>query len=303
MKYTLQEARAILGVNKNSSKEEIERKYDVALKKHRILKQEGTLDESAEEEFQKCTDAYRIIMGYEVDEPKVEKKETYTDKAFEKVGIDRKKADNFFHYYKFHILIGLIAIIVIAFTIRSFVTRVEPDITVGLLGIVNQEAMDGFEDKIKQNVPEIKEIAVDSAMLSGDSNDPQAYAYMQKAMVLIAASETKLFLVSKYAYDSYATNGAFMDLGDIAKNLDIDVSKSDYLKLRVVDEWEEPKDINSERKPKVYKDAEPQLYGIDVTNSEFFKGIDIIGPEKILVIKAGTEDLNLILKLVKLFAK
>ncbi len=303
MKYTLQEARAILGVTKDSSKEEIEKRYDVILKKHRILKQEGNLDESAEYTFQKCTDAYRIIMGYEVDEPKVERKETYTDKAFQKVGIDRKKADNFFHYHKFHILIGIIAVIVIAFTIRSFVTRVEPDITIGMLGIVNQQAVDGFENKIKENVPEIKEISVDSAMLSGDSNDPQAYAYMQKAMVLIAASDTDLFLVNKYAYDSYATNGAFMDMGGIAKDLDIDVSKSDYLKLRVVDEWEEPKDMNSERKPKTYKDTEPQLYGIDVTNSEFFKGLDVVGPEKILVIRAGAENLDLILKLVKLFAK
>ena len=35
-----------------------------------------------------------------------------------------------------------------------------------------------------------------------------------------------------------------------------------------------------ERKVKKYRDAEPKLYGIDVTNSEFFKGIDVIGPEK-----------------------
>lgn len=304
MKYTLQEARTILGVAKNSSKDEIEKKYDVVLKKHRMMKMDGTLDEAAEAQFQKSTDAYRIIMGYEVEEPKVERKETYTDKAFEKVGIDRKRADNFFHYYKYHILIGIIALIILGFTIHSFVTRVEPDITIGLLGEVNQDATDSFKQKIVKNVPEIKEVAFDSALISNNYNDSQSYAYIQKAMVLLAASDIDLFLVNKYAYDNYANSGPFMALDGIAKELNLDVSKSEYLKLRVVEEWEEPtNNTKQERKPKTYSDAEPKLYGIDVTNSEFFKDINVIGPEKILVVRVDPKKYDLVLKLIKLFVK
>ena len=303
MKYTLQEARKILGVTKASSKEEIEKKYDVILKKYRILKLEGNLNEAAEAEFHKSTDAYRIIMGYEVEEPKVAKKETYTDKAFDKVGIDRKKADNFFHYYKYHILIGIVAAIIIVLTVRSIVTKVEPDISIGLMGQINYEVQDSFKDKITKNVPEIKEISLDTVVLS-DRQDEQSYAYLQKAVVLLAASDIDMFLVNKYAFDTYAINGAFMPLDQIIKNNNIDISDSKAIKLRVVDEWEEPSSTtDTQRRPKSYVDAEPKLYGIDVTNNEFFKDLNVIGPEKILVVRVEPKNYDLVLKLIKLFTK
>lgn len=303
MKYTHKEAREILGVTKKSSKYDIETKYDIAMKKYKLLKSEGKLDEKAEADYIRSTDAYRIVMGYEVDEPKVERKETYTDKAFKKAGIDRKKTNNFFYYYKFHILISIVAVIVIALTVRSFIYRVEPDITIGLIGEVYTDGYNKLETKIKEKIPEIKEIAFDSAMVTDNYTNEQSYANMSKAMVLLTASDTKLFLMNKYAYNKYAKDGAFMALEDVAKELKIDVSKSDYLKLRVVDEYEESTSVEEEPKVLKYRDAEPKLYGIDVTNSEFFKGIDIIGPEKILVIRVNPEDTDLILKLVKLFAK
>lgn len=303
MKYTKQEARKILGVTKASSKEEIEKKYDVLLKKHRIMKMEGSLDEDAEAEFQKSTDAYRVIMGYEVEEPKIVRKKTYADKAFEKAGIDKKNADNFFHYHKYHILIGILAMVLIAYTVHSFVTRVEPDITIGLLGEVNYDAQDSFKAKIVKNVPEIKEVAFDSAVLSSNVSQEQSYAYLQKAMVLIAASDIDLYLVNKYAFDTYAKNGAFMALDDLAKELNIDISKSESLKLRVVDEWENPSSPTDKPIPKTYVDAQPRLYGIDVSNNEFFKDINIIGPEKILVVRDGHKNYDLALKLVKLFTR
>jgi hypothetical protein len=303
MKYTMQEARKILGVTKSSLKDDIEKKYDVIMKKYRILKSNGTLGIKDEEDFAKKTEAYRIVMGYEVDIPHVERKETYTDKAFQKAGVDRKKADNFFHYYKFHILISIVAIIVVVLTVRSFVTKVEPDITIGVMGEVNQQAFDALGAKIKAKVPEIKEVAFDSAMLTDNYNDPQAYAYMSKAMILLSVSETDLFIVNKYAYERYANSGPFMSLEDVAKELEIDVSKSEYLKVRVVDEWEDPENGTEERKVKTYRDAEPLLYGIDVSNSEFFKDVNVVGPEKILVVKVEPENRDLILKLMKLFAK
>lgn len=304
MKYTLQEARKILGVTKASSKEEIEKKYDVILKKYRILKLEGNLNEAAEAEFYKSTDAYRIIMGYEVEEPKVAKKETYTDKAFEKVGIDRKKADNFFHYYKYHILIGIVAAIIIALTVRSIVTKVEPDISIGLMGEINYEVQDSFKDKITKNVPEIKEISLDTVVLSDRHDDAQSYAYLQKAMVLLAASDIDMFLVNRYAFDTYAINGAFMALDQVIKDNNIDISESKAIKLRVVDEWEEPSSTtDTQRKPKSYVDSEPKLYGIDVTNSEFFKDLNVIGPKKILVVRLEPKNYDLVIELIKLFTK
>lgn len=304
MKYTRQEARKILGVFKESSRDDIEKKYEVFLKKYKILKSEGSLDDKAETDFQNITEAYRILMGYEVKEPKnAETAETYADKALQKAGIDKKKADNFFYYYKFHIIASVLVILFIVFTVRSFVTRVNPDITIGLIGEVNQQAYDSFGAKIEKDIPEIKEVAFDAATLSNRFEDPQAYANRSKAMILLSVSDTDLLILSRYAYDTYAKSGPFMPLEDIAKSLEIDVSKSENLKLRVVDEWTEPTNPDEERKPKTYRDTEPKLYGIDVSNSQYFKGVDIVGPEKILVVKAEPKNRDLILKLIKLFTK
>lgn len=302
MKYTKQQARDILGVIKGTSKADIEKKYDIVLKKHRVMKMDGTLDQKAEEAFQKSTDAYRILMGYEVDEP-VQKADTYADKAFNKVGIDKKKADNFWHYHKFHIIIGLIAAIIIGYSVYSFVTRVEPDITIGLMGEVNQDSLDSFEAKIVKEMPGIKKVEFNPVILSNNYQVPQGYAYESKAQVLLAASDIDFFIISKYVYSSYAYDGPFMSLDEVARELNIDITKSEYLKLKVVDEWEQvTKNNKIERRVKTYRDKEPKLYGIDVTNSKFFKDLNIMGPEKILVVKLKPENRELIKKLIKLFA-
>ncbi|QNU67597.1 hypothetical protein EHE19_003715 [Ruminiclostridium herbifermentans] len=301
MKYTTKEAREILGVTEASSKYEIEKRYDIIMKKYQMLKTDGKLDEKAKADFEKNTDAYRILMGYEIDEPQEKREPTKTDKIFMKAGIDKKKVDNFFHYYKFHIIIGLVAIVLVALTVKSIVFRVEPDIRLGFIGEINTSEFDILGTKIKEQIPEIKEISFDSANYTNRYADPNEYANVSKIMVLLSASDTNVYLINKFAYDSYANNGVFMPLENIAKDFHIDISKSNYLKTRVVEEWEDPKLDQKERKVIKYRDAEPVLYGIDVSDSKFFEGMNIVGPEKILVIRTGTEDLDLILKLVKLF--
>ena len=303
MKYTKKESRTIMDVPANSTKEEIEKKYDVILKKYRKMKIDGTLTEEAQDDFQKKTDAYRILMGYEVEEPEEQKKETYVDKTFEKAGIDKKKVDNFFHYHKYHILVALAVVIIIASTVYSIVTKVEPDITIGILGEVHEQSTDTLKQKITKSIPEIKEVALETVLLSDRINDPNTHMYIQKAMIVFSASDTDVFLLSKYVFDQYASDGAFMALDDVARDFKIDVKSSDYLKLKVVEDWNQPQDPNEKRTVKSYRDSEPKLYGIDVTNSEFFKDVDVLGPEKILAVRVEPENFELIKKLIKIFTK
>jgi hypothetical protein len=303
LKYTIEEARTILGIDENSSKDDIEKKYDIIIRKYRIAKSDGTLDEEAQAEYERNTEAYRILMGYEIEEPQVEEKDTIADKAFEKMGIDKKKANNFFYYHKFHIIVSIIALVIIGVSVYSFITKAKPDISIGIMGEVNQDSFEALKEKVVKNIPEIKELGIDSVTLSNNYKDQYASANMQKAIVLLNASDIDVYLLSKYVYDSYADSGPFMALDDFAKELNIDVSGSEYLKLRVVDEWENPKSGTVERKVLKYRDSEPKLYGIDVTNNNFFKGIDFMGPEKILVIRSDPKNLDLVKKLVKLFSE
>lgn len=301
MGYTPKQAAEILGISTNATKNDLEKRYDIILKKYKAMKSDGSLDDKAEQTFKDQTDAYRILMGYEVNDPAVQRKETSTDKALEKVGLDRGKVGNFFYYHKYHIIAILLAVIAVFFVAKEIITKVEPDAQIGLMGEVYQDDFDKLKDRITEKIPELKEIQFDSSMMSNNFSTGQDYAYIQKAQILLLASDIDVFILNKYAYDFFVQNGAFMNLDEYVKKYSLDVSKSEGLKERVVDEWETPDD-NTTRKPKSYIDSEPKLYGIDISDNKIFQGIEnVVGPEKILVVRAVPHNKELADKLVEVF--
>ncbi len=185
------DARKILGVTKETSRNDIERKYSILLKKHRAASlppdkseedaaEEGTPESSAlqaasaipqkepvaeEYSFDQITEAYNVLMGYEVTVK--EEPPSKVAPLLKKAGIDEKKARNFFYYYKLYILGALALAVALFFGIRSFVNRVEPDFNIAFLGAFSYlDAVDKLSEDIKQNIPEIKEPGIDGAMLT-----------------------------------------------------------------------------------------------------------------------------------------
>lgn len=193
------EARKILGVTKETSRNDIERKYSILLKKHRAASlppdkseedaaEEGTPESNAsqaasattrkepaaeEYSFDQITEAYNVLMGYEV--AVKEEPPSKVAPLLKKAGIDEKKARNFFYYYKFYILGALALVVALFFGIRSFVNRVEPDFNIAFLGTFSYlDSVDKLSKDIKQNIPEIKEPGIDGAMLTtADMPDEQ----------------------------------------------------------------------------------------------------------------------------------
>jgi hypothetical protein len=55
-----------------------------------------------EAEFSRITEAYNVLMGYETKEN--EEQPGKVSPLFKMVGVNEKKAKNFFYYYKFYIL-------------------------------------------------------------------------------------------------------------------------------------------------------------------------------------------------------
>ena len=89
----LNEAHKILGVSKNASKNDIERRYSIILKKHRM---NSTQDQESGEQINidEVTSAYNLLMGYV--EPQAEEEAKAPNPLMQKMGIDEKKAKNFF---------------------------------------------------------------------------------------------------------------------------------------------------------------------------------------------------------------
>lgn len=297
------EAHKILGVNKDASKNEIERRYSIILKKHRMLDAEGHNSEETED-INQITMAYNLLMGYI--EPPTEEELKAPNPLMEKMGIDEKKARNFFYYYKVHIIIGIIALIVIAFTVKGCVTRVDPDFNLAFVGNIGYSNTDILKNTIKTSIPTIKEPGFDGAYITSSSSDgqqetgkqaegqqstvpqtdgQQEYAMQMKAMVLFSAADVDLFILDNASYKKYAAQGAFISLDDIASKLEVASEKSKSYMIE-----------NSE-------DKTTHLYGIDVTNSKVLKDSEILGNELVAAIPVRSKQVDKAIEVLKLLLK
>ena len=343
------EARKILGVSKEASRNDIERKYSFILlrQKEAAIRQHDRHSEDADESrddreerdgnegnsgkdaalpgnaeerqgysFEQITEAYNVLMGYEVT-----MKEEPPSKAaplLNKAGIDEKKAKNFFYYYKYHILGVIVAVIAIVLTVRSCVTRVDPDFTTAFIGQINFTETDKLKEMIRTEIPEIKEPGFDGAFVSEESSDAQMeYAMNMKAAVLFAAGDVDVFITDQPTFDRYAKEGAFLDLDEIARQLGVDMEKNkDYIVKIEEDSGEEDSESGTgdntesggQGEATAGADAggeaaEEHLYGIDVSDSAALKEAGIAGEKMIVSIYVRCDQTEKAVKLLQFLMK
>jgi len=320
------EARVILGVSKETSRNDIERKFSILLKKNKqakeqadhvddpdnkaaqndnALKDTGAVHDTAASvqtegkkekyNFEQIMQAYNVLMGYEV-----AMKEEPPSKAaplFKKAGIDEKKAKNFFYYYKNHILAVIVAIVAIVFTVKGCVNRIDPDFNIAFIGEINYTDTEKLKETIKTNIPEITEPGFDGAFISDSAAGDQQYAMLSKAMVLFAAGDIDLFILDKASYESYAKQGAFVNLDDIAPTLNVDMEKNKDNILKIENSDDESGKNTTD------KSEEEHLYGIDISQSSALKESGILANELIAAFGIRSEQQDKTVKVLQLFMK
>lgn len=318
------EARKILGVAKEASRNDIERKYAILLKKHRMSSiKVGYCDNPEEAEdrentlrdfsaggvavtqdigaagdkelnpegysFEKITEAYNVLMGFDV---KIEEEPPSSiAPLLKKAGIDEKKARNFLYYYKYHIIIAIVLVIAVVYLVRGCVNRVEPDFNIAFMGRLGYiDASEKLKEIIKENIPGITEPSIDGAFLSDDDEiSEQQYAMQMKATVLFAAGNIDIFILDRANYERYAKHGVFMSLDEIAPMLGIDMEKHKEYILKVENEEND----NGDNQPEASVETGPEhLYGIDVKDSKALNEAGVIGDEMIAAISFGCEQVD-----------
>ena len=315
------EARKILGVTKETSINDIERRFSIFLKKQKMARAQpedeeehqdnasAGIDEASKDSgtaaapvvkqeeysFDQVSQAYNVLMGYEV-----ALKEEAPSKAaplLKKAGIDEKKARNFFYYYKFHMLAAIIVIVSLVFIVRGCVNQVRPDFNTAFIGKISYtDATDKLKDAYRANLSEIKEPGFDGAFISKDDHSEQQYAMTMKATVLFVGG-MDLFIMDKESYLNYAKNGAFLNLDEIAPGLSADMEKNKDNIVAI-----EETDINGE----VKATAEPvvkHLYGVDITNSTVLKEAGVIGKDFIASIYVNSKKSDTALKVLQFLMK
>ena len=135
----------------------------------------------------------------------------------------RKKLENFIYYYKWHTIVAVLVILLVAFGIKSSLDSKEPD--VNILYVSDKATAAEASENLKKTLDKnklVKDVNKDgeeylyfeSLVLSFDDSNNQDFALYQKLQVQMFAGTQSLMLVHQYVLEDY--DGAFEDIGEYA---------------------------------------------------------------------------------------
>ncbi|RCX14861.1 hypothetical protein DFR58_11495 [Anaerobacterium chartisolvens] len=268
----LRDAYKVLGLREEADKSEIEKAYAFLIKKYKniINNEDDDARLKAQKELDEVNDAYNSIARKKIQDMEV-KQQTPPNPVFKKLGIDQKKAGNFVYYYKFHFIIGFVALLLAGHFIYSVVTRVEPDLNIVFIGEFYPQDSNILKEKIKKDLPSVTEPSVDIISLlpeqEGSVNPQQEYAMQMKAMAVTAAGEVDVYIFDRANFEKIAKGSGLESLDRLSQELDTDSQK--FISLK-------PEDGDAEH-----------IYGIDVRGSTFLKEVQLDGKEAIAAIRVN----------------
>lgn len=281
------EAFDILGVKEDASRGEIERRYAIVLRKYRSGNAEGL----SNEQFNKITEAYNLLMGYTIEPADDEKKRKNPNPVLEKLGIDEDKLRNFLHYYKIHIIVGIIVLAAVISIIRGCVNKVEPDLYVVFMGTVYCADQEGFEEDVKSLIPEVTEFITENVPIyeAQEKQDPQVQmAMLQKAMLLVTVGDVDVMILDEVQFEKYAKQGAFMKLDGIAAEMSL---REEELVIEQVEE------VDMEGKISIIDEG---IYGIILEKGEILTDSKVIGDKMIATISIKSKNYDNAVKLIEI---
>ncbi len=259
----------ILGLTDEATPDEISNRVGILLKKFRQLDRDehgNTLTDVEE--------AYKTLSGINFRDEEAEKKKNYRkahpNPLFKLLRLDEEKARNMIYYYKWHVVIGLVAIAIVVSTVLSIVNKVEPDLKMIVAGEIFIADVEPFEERIKNEIG-TTEALVQNIYFS-EKGDPQTQMMMQqKYVVEISAGENDLFILDEQKYRELATQGALKPMESFLDKLNLsDPEKLEMEDLKVAMDLDDGNTYN------------PELYGLDVTQSTLLKEAGIVG-ERLIV--------------------
>lgn len=257
---TIDERKALemMELNPDASKDEISKRYGILTRKFRTIEK----DENGYT-IEDITKAYNLLMGITY----IDRKEEERQKALREnppllariTGKDPVKIENFFHYYKIHIIVGIIVIIASISIIRSCINRVPTDFSLVMYGSIYAEDQEKVSLDIKNRLPDIKAPAVEVLTLMPE--DPEFDSVIRmKLPALIAAEDLDILLTDEVTFKDLAAQGMLLPLDDLTDEIGLP-EESFLIAAEILETTEGGNSVFGPEKK----------YGIDITDSKFVK--------------------------------
>lgn len=280
----LKQAYTILGLAEGADKKAVEDRYTILMRQSRTQQRREEAGETVPDkvDIEVVNRAYKLVLASEgqkdVDAFNSDKYGKYKGMAG-----SAQKADHFFHYYKWHLIISLVVIIGIIYGINSYLDRQEEkrlealrppiDLTFMLYG--NFFLEDGGQDIVPLEeatlayFPEWKRVKGVLTYLPGEQGSAQDAALVQKAMIMLMTEKSDVYIIDENSFPMLAAQGLLQPLeAEVAGRLAPYVT-DDMLRTGSVED-----------------DPQPRVYGIALGETELMQELPLIYRDMVVGVRS-----------------
>jgi hypothetical protein len=264
----LKKAYETLGLPEDATREQVENRYFILMKRARSEQSRTDAQDSASTlNLAEVNLAYNLVIGIES----------------EKTGTIEKQSKfaHFMYYYKFHVIISIIVVIVAGYMIKEGIDKrraaanLPPASTsVSVFGNFYFADVEKLEQNMLQLFPEWQRIAIFHTYVPLEIKSEQDMAMQQKSILSLMTEKANLYILDAKNFSSLAAQGAFMNLEELEgwEGLNVDASML--------------------RSGQTEDDPAPVLYGIDITDNPVFEGAELTGDQHIIAVRVVDEKWN-----------
>jgi hypothetical protein len=278
----LKQAYDRLGLSENVSREEINKRFDLLLKRRRS-KSSDEERSAPEEDFQ----AFKFILD-SLDEQEISEAEQQRLAKYGKLSGAASKWERFMRLYKTHVFVSVIVLIVIAFAgnalynnwqHKKYLASLPPlDASIMFIGNFGLKDPSGKNDDLNEAIikqyPEWKRVDASISYLprTGEGADSFDMNFMQKAVVELAANHPDILILDKATLEWIGGQDGFQDIKSIVESGKI---AKDDPRLK----WGKNPDSGQE-----------ELYGVDITDSPFVAALPVNRGNEDMIIGVLADD-------------
>ncbi|WP_410769336.1 molecular chaperone DnaJ [Fontibacillus sp. BL9] len=294
----LKRAYELLGLSENASREEVEKAFDLLLRRSRSRRPNAQGDgESEENEYDLQLKAYKTIVEYE-ERSKIDEMSRKRYGKWGKFAGNAEKVDDFFRLHKTKVIIGIIAVIALVVGITAFINHREeqkrlaalPPIDLSIMFVgnymtdQNQGGDEGLEKAMTAQFPEWKRLKVILTYLpsQGEGGGTADLAYQQKAMAMVATEKPDVYILDENSFDWLGGGGVLEKL---------DTEANGVLKPLLGE--------NSIKVGRTEEETEDHVYGIRVTDSPLAKQLPLAMQDMIITVRIGSDNKDKAIHLIE----
>ncbi|MCI3918704.1 hypothetical protein MO973_00395 [Paenibacillus sp. TRM 82003] len=278
-------AYAKLGLPEGASREDVEKRYDILLRRSKSNRSgEG-------DDFGEINRAYKTIAAYE-DRKTVNSITEQQYGKYKRYAKQAEKVDHFVSYYKWHVVGVIAAIGLLIYGITAFIDHREEqarlaalppvDLEASFLGLFylpeDQRTTDALEAAMLEPFPEWNRVEASVQSFNLERPDQMDLAMQQKIVVQMATENPDIYVMDNATFEWIARNRVLLELEDAVEGrlkalLPEGAARKAVVQLDALDE----------------NTTEEHVYGIDLGASPLAESLPLAMRDMIIGIRVDAE--------------